>query len=252
MPRSDYEARKAARIDRLTARAAKHERLSSAAFERSHEMMDAIPFGQPILVGHHSEGRDRRYRDKAWNLLGKGVKEGEYAAHLRDRAYAAEANTAISSDDPEALAKLDARIAELEAKREAMKLANACYRKDHGAELRTMTPYMRSQAVPFPAYSLQNLGGNIARLKERRAHLAKIETIIDAGQAREETIGDVRIVEELDDNRTRIYFPGKPSDEARAALKSRGFRWSPSAGAWQRQCSNAAWHWALETVRAFA
>lgn len=251
MSRADYNERKEARIDRYEARALKAQAESDAAFKRSHEMMDAIPFEQPILVGHYSEGRDRRYRDRAWNLLGKGVQAADKAAHYADKAAAAESNNAISSDDPEALDKLDARIAELEAKREAMKLANASYRRDHGAELRAMTSaYQRSIAVPFPAYSLQNIGGNIARLKERRDHIAALEAKAAAGNGRAETVGDVRIAEELDDNRTRIYFPDKPADAVRTLLKARGFRWSPTAGAWQRQCSEGAWYWALECARA--
>lgn len=60
--------------------------------------------------------------------------------------------------------------------------------------------------------------------------------------------GDVRIVE--DENRVRIFFPGKPIDETRAALKGAGFRWSPTVGAWQRHASNGAWWQARTTVEA--
>lgn len=251
MSRADYNERKEARIDRYEARALKAQAESDRLHAQARLMSDAIPFGQPILVGHYSEGRDRRYRARIQSTYERSFKEMDKAAHYADKAAAAESNNAISSDDPEALDKLDARIAELEAKREAMKLANASYRRDHGAELRAMTSaYQRSIAVPFPAYSLQNIGGNIARLKERRDHIAALEAKAAAGNGREETIGDVRIAEELDDNRTRIYFPDKPADTVRTLLKARGFRWSPTAGAWQRQCSEGAWYWALECARA--
>jgi hypothetical protein len=30
-----------------------------------------------------------------------------------------------------------------------------------------------------------------------------------------------------------IFFPGKPDEKTRDSLKSSGFRWSPSSGAWQ-------------------
>jgi len=49
-----------------------------------------------------------------------------------------------------------------------------------------------------------------------------------------------RVVRNYDDDRLRIFFPGKPSDAQRTALKSRGFKWSPANGAWQRQNTQAA------------
>lgn len=37
------------------------------------------------------------------------------------------------------------------------------------------------------------------------------------------------------DNRLRLYFDEKPSEEQRSKLKCNGFKWAPSVGAWQRQ-----------------
>jgi hypothetical protein len=59
MARLDYEARRAARIDRLHARAEKARTESASAEQQARRMADVIPLGQPILVGHHSEGRER-------------------------------------------------------------------------------------------------------------------------------------------------------------------------------------------------
>ena len=39
-----------------------------------------------------------------------------------------------------------------------------------------------------------------------------------------------RVVRNYDDDRLRIFFPGKPSDAQRTTLKSRGFKWSPANG----------------------
>jgi hypothetical protein len=61
--------------------------------------------------------------------------------------------------------------------------------------------------------------------------------------------GEIRIEENAADNRLRIIFPGKPSAEARKLLKSRGFRWSPTAGAWQRQTTNASRYDAKDVAR---
>jgi len=40
--------------------------------------------------------------------------------------------------------------------------------------------------------------------------------------------------------RLQLVFDGKPSDGCCAALKSAGFRWAPSQGAWQRQLTDNA------------
>jgi hypothetical protein len=39
-------------------------------------------------------------------------------------------------------------------------------------------------------------------------------------------------------NRIQIFFDGKPDEEVRKELKSRGFRWAPSVKAWQRQLNS--------------
>jgi hypothetical protein len=61
---------------------------------------------------------------------------------------------------------------------------------------------------------------------------------------------DLRIIENPEIDRLQIVFPGKPDEETRKSLKSYGFRWSPSEGAWQRQLSNSA-RYAAEQVTGF-
>jgi len=64
------------RAERLTGEAARR-------FDAAHSTLDGIPMGQPILVGHHSEGRHRRDIARAENNMRKGVdahKEAEAAA----------------------------------------------------------------------------------------------------------------------------------------------------------------------------
>ena len=51
-----------------------------------------------------------------------------------------------------------------------------------------------------------------------------------------------KLDEDFDDGRIRFKFNGVPSPEVREVLKSRGFRWSPSNKAWQRQNTpNGVW-----------
>ena len=68
-----YEYKQEMRRQRLEARADRLAQQSSAAIESGMGRLRAIPFGQPILVGHHSERRDRNYRRKAIAAVNRGV-----------------------------------------------------------------------------------------------------------------------------------------------------------------------------------
>ena len=49
-----------------------------------------------------------------------------------------------------------------------------------------------------------------------------------------------RVEMNREDNRLQVFFDGKPDADTRAELKSSGFRWAPSVGAWQRQLTDNA------------
>lgn len=157
----------------------------------------------------------------------------------------------ISSDDPQALAKLEAKLAKLEKHQELMKAANAAIRmkdKEKGdkrlAELGYTPEEITELRAPdfagrigYPAYALQNNNANIRRIRERVEELKKRQTEpapegweFDGGQ----------VVVNTDENRLQIIFDGKPDADLRAELKSEGFRWAPSQGAWQRQLNDNA------------
>lgn len=125
----NYEERKEARIERLKERAKKAQSRSNAYYEHSHKLVEHIPFGQPILVGHHSEGRHRRTLERSNNYMRKSVNESSKAQYYAKRAKAAENNTAIFSDDPEAITKLKEKLAGLENCQKMMKDANRIIRK---------------------------------------------------------------------------------------------------------------------------
>ena len=89
---------------------------------------------------------------------------------------------------------------------------------------------------PFESYQLTNNNAEIRRVKARIEQLSK--------QAQQEFSGwefdGGRVEMNREDNRLQVFFDGKPDADARAELKSNGFRWAPSVGAWQRQLTDNA------------
>ena len=164
-----------ARAERLRgwseSNATKSEQRGAAA----DEIMSHIPMGQPILVGHHSE---RRHRKDLARIEAGIVASHELADKAAEQArkadeIEAQAAAAIYDDDPDAIERLTAKLAGLEAERDRRKKANADYRREHRDELKAMSPYQRGQAVPFPTWSLQNLGGTITRTRQRLERLQR-------------------------------------------------------------------------------
>lgn len=172
-----YRERREARAERLRGWAEKRDAKATAGFERSHQMADAIPFGQPILAGHYSQGRDTRYRARIVATGQRALADSRKADSMFSRADNIEGQLAgaIYSDDPDAVEALTARVAKLVAKRETIKVENAAFRKAHAVELKAMSAYQRNQSMPHPSYVLQNLTGNITRNKQRLAYLQRTE-----------------------------------------------------------------------------
>ena len=73
--RSDYEDRKEARIERLEEKAAKAEEKSMKQYQNMRRISENIPFGQPILVGHHSEKHARKDVERINNHMRKCCEE---------------------------------------------------------------------------------------------------------------------------------------------------------------------------------
>lgn len=244
-----YELKKNARIERMRARADKKRAKAEAALASGRRIGDAIPMGQPILLGHHSQKRHERDIERMRGSFDKYTELSNEAKALTRRADHAERNAAVSSDDPNAILKLRAKLAEEEAERVRMHAANAALRAggDIVSALRvlgfsddriaTLRERRNLGEAGFQHFHMRNSSQEIARLKKRIAHL---EAQATKPAPSEETIGAARISET--DNRVRIAFPGVPPEATRHALKSEGFRWAPSMGVWQRHASNAAWH----------
>lgn len=246
--RKDYEERREARADRLEERAQAAAKKSDDAFRRSSSLVSGIPAGQPILPGargaHH-----RRTLERSWNLMERGVRSSRKAEYLQGRADAVRENSAISSDDPEALEKLEQKLAALQAAQERDKAVNAYYRKhktvkgfdgvsDEQAERidASLAELREALRRPVPSFRLSNRNAEINRLKKRIEQLRAVDNM--------EHIeipfpgGLLTTNEEI--NRVQIIFDDTPDEATRAKLKAHGFRWAPSERAWQTQRTPAA------------
>ena len=155
----------------------------------------------------------------------------------------------ISADDPQAVQKLEAKLEKLQAAQDTMKAVNAYYRKHKTLDgcpnlsaerIEAMKAEMSSQwhieDKPYPSWALSNNNAEIRRIKGRIAELTKKQETAYAGW--EFDGGTVEANRE--DNRLQIYFEEKPDEKTRETLKENGFRWSPKAGAWQRQLNDNA------------
>lgn len=259
---NSYERKQEDRKQRLIDLADRMQSASDAAYKRARDMASIIPMGQPILVGHHSEKRDRNYRARIWRTQDRCLELQRKAEYFRQKA-ASVGKGGISSDDPEAVQKLRAELEQCEKVQQRMKQANAVIRtqKKNGeaAQLSALVTlgFQESRAaqllkpdfcgrIGFPDYAMTNNNGNMRRIRER---IAQLEA--KAGQAdqpdREHECAGFRVVECFADNRVRVFFPGKPSDAVRSLLKSHGFRWSPDAGAWQRMLNGGMVEWLTRT-----
>lgn len=245
----DFHQRKENRIEHAENMASKKEAESTQLYLRSKEMASVIPMGQPILIGHHSEKRDRNYRDKIHNTMGRSVAASDKAGYYADKAESIKNNDAIFSDDPDALEKLEQKLAGLKENQEFMKTSNKLIRKnDQEAflKLKFATPKMWQEltqpkfgGLGFAGFSLTNNNANIKRIEQRILQLKKQQ----ANEAVDVVINGVRVFENREANRLQLYFDGKPAAEVIKELKGHGFRWCRSEAAWQRQISNTAIYW---------
>lgn len=264
---NSYEAKQSARRACLEAAADRAEARADVAYKRADmsEAATGIPFGQPILVGHHSERRHRRTIEKADEAMRTSIEESKRAEDLRGRA-ASVGTGGISSDDPDAIAKLTDQLEKAEKTQEQMKSANKIIRKwmkkgvthetinsdfdamaDELAQLgsaftpahvrQLITPYVGS--VGFASFSLSNNTANMTRIKKR---IEELKAAAKRGTKSHDFQGFCEVIENAEANRVQIVFPGKPDADTRALLKSNGFRWAPSENAWQRHLNNAGIH----------
>lgn len=170
-----YRERREARAERLREWADKRRERAAGDLAVGAHFRDDYAFNtQP---GHFPlRARIIKAEDRAFESLRKADSMASRATEI-DR----QADGAIYSDDPDAIERLEAKIVELEARREMIKAENGVYRKAHRTELAAQpSAYERDQAMPHQAYELQNLSGNLTRTRQR---LVALQSERDHGPA---------------------------------------------------------------------
>ena len=203
--RADYQERKQRRIENYQAKSEKHELEAKEREKNANKILRAID-GQPLLIGHHSEKRHRADLKRMDNNFRKAYELQEKSDYYEYKAKAAQENNSISSDDPEAIQKLEEQLERLERTRELTK------KSEH------------------TTYELNYISADIRRVKARIAELKSLEQI----DFKDITLKNGTVIHNKEKNRIQILFDDIPNEETRTKLKQNGFKWARSDKAWQR------------------
>ena len=162
-------------------------------------------------------------------------------------------SSVIRNSEPDAIEQLQAKIFDLTERLETDKAMNKYYRK-HGTmcgfeglkdeEAKQMDENIKRsyswEQCPAPSYHLTNIRNKI---KAAECRIKEIKQLKDTAQRRDENDYDndfCQVVENSKTMRIQLFFDEKPDETIRDILKSNGFRWAPSIGAWQRQLTESA------------
>ncbi|HUQ15208.1 MAG TPA: DUF3560 domain-containing protein [Gemmatimonadales bacterium] len=173
----DYAAERA---DRLEARAGRAADQAAAHRSAGAAIADAIPFGQPILVGHHSERRHRRDLQRLDQHQAKAYEQTEAAITLRRAADASRSHQKHLEDTGTIYRRLDRLRAELR------KLERHPWSEAHSAEYQRRLSQLRAEiqrneallaaAEPHPSTTLDVRPGDLVRIKGWLVRVARVNT----------------------------------------------------------------------------
>ena len=191
-----------------------------------------------------------RQKEKQNAARDSNMQEWQYIQGLLDKIRSTGMG-GIRQDDPQAIPKLEKKLAGLEKAQETMKAVNAYYRK-HGTldgcphlspeNLEKLKAAMVSgwhyEKKPFQSWELSNNNAEIRRIRQRIDSLTRARETVYVGWEFEG--GHVEANREQ--SRLQVFFEDKPDADARQQLKEHGFRWAPSVGAWQRLLNGNAYY----------
>lgn len=173
-------------------------------------------------------------------------------------------NTNIQSDDENAVGKLQKKYDTIKAEIENGRAMNAYFRKNGtlvgfpGISEATARKFDEKNKAgdyfsrqPYMPFTLQNRNAELRRIKSRIEQINQVKTAASDSEsvaAKYPKVDGVEVRENAEQMRVQLRFPGKPDEETRTLLKSHGFRWSPSQGAWQRQLNGNGTHAARQVM----
>ena len=156
--RTEWTRRK---MERAENAAARQERLSDEYYAKSNKDRDFLSLGEPIKVGHHSESRHRKAIEGANRNMGKCVeaidRQKEYGRKADELEYRLKKE--INLDTPESCELLEERVADLEARKTALK-----------------------ESGEYQSFELSNLGAKIRRYKKRLVTAKRLWELEDRGR----------------------------------------------------------------------
>jgi len=212
---------------------------SSARFGTANKIMDGIPMGQPILVGHHSERHARRDAERIDSNLHKGVEESKLAEHHESCADGIERvlERSVFDDDADAIEKLEARIKEREESADRANAINKAWRKGGAAEVLRLglaseahvAEWSKTIALcPWLKTPLSTTGLRASARKDRE-RIEEIKTRAKKTADAEAAPNGVLFKEAGE--YCVVTFAEKPDRSVLDALKAAGFWWA--GGSWQ-------------------
>ncbi len=101
------------KADRLDAIADKRAAQASAFSRAADELSRAFEFGQPILVGHHSERKARKTQERMHNAMDKAAKAHKAIGYWQYRAEGVEAHANYKNDPKVRARRIKTLLAEL-------------------------------------------------------------------------------------------------------------------------------------------
>ncbi len=211
-----YEAKLEARRARLLERAEKAQAEAQCPFQagRRHHFDDPLRPADPCRAPLRGAAPRGPETDPQWHR--QGVEATKQAETLQQRA-AAVGTAGVSSDDPEAIAKLISKLAKLEEDVARMKSANAALRREDHAALVALG-FTEAQIIKlrepdfagrigFPRYVFTNTGAEIRRIR------ARIERLQRQHQQESRTYfleDGTRIIRNVEANRVQVLTLCKP------------------------------------------